>query len=184
MDKRQQRTCEYVGAVALLLMLSPGPALSQHSPQATPAVKRWIDGLNSRKEGRDQLRAKLKLFANGPDGNSPGVVPPALGCPLALEAALVDALAEAHVTENGIDEFHLIINGRLDGEYLDVSYRYDRRSQLTLTGIQKLPINWKIAFQPGEASINKFIIVTDEPKGCIFEFDSADPFLSKAISKE
>jgi hypothetical protein len=51
-----------------------------------------------------------------------------------------------------------------------------------MTGINKLPTGWQIGFQSGEANINKFLVVTGDT--CIFEFDTANPFASKAIAQQ
>ena len=168
---------------ALLLIACHGELRSQPTQPPTPAVRKWIQGLDARKEGFERLRARLKSFANGLNGNIPGAVPRSIGCPVALESALVVALTDAHVTEGGKEEFHLIIHGEREEEYLDVSYSYNQRGALLLTGIHKLPTGWQVGFQSGEVNVNKFIVVTGDTMGCIFEFDSADPFASKAVDQ-
>jgi len=61
-------------------------------------------------------------------------------------------------------------------------YSYNQRGALLMTGINKLPTGWQIGFQSGEANINKFLVVTGDT--CIFEFDTANPFASKAIAQQ
>jgi hypothetical protein len=173
-----------VSILAIFIVACSSNVRSQPFPAATPAVKKWIIGLDARKNGFDRLRAQLKVFANSPNGNTPGAVPLSIGCPIALESALVDALMDAHVKEGDKEEFHLIIHGQRDGEYLDVSYSYNQRGALLMTAIGKLPTGWIVGFQSGEANVNKFLIVSDDLAGCIFEFDSSDPFASKGLSKQ
>jgi hypothetical protein len=170
--------------VTLLLIACPGHLCSQSPPPDTTAVRKWIEGLDIRRDAFERLSSRLKSFANGPNGSTPGAVPASIGCPVALESALVVALTDAHVTDSGKEYFHLIIHGQREGEVLDLAYSYNQRGTLLLTAILKLPTNWQVGLRPGEANANKFIVVTDGPKGCIFGFDSADPFASKAISKE
>jgi hypothetical protein len=171
-------------SITLLLIACPATLIPQSPPSATPAVMRWLQGLDARKEGLDRMRRKLKALANGPNGNTPGAVPRAIACPVALESALVTALTEGHLTKGGQEEFHLIVRGQREQEYLDVSYSYSRGGALRLTGILKLPTGWSVGFQPGEANFSKFLVVTDDSTGCIFEFDSADPFASKAVAQQ
>jgi hypothetical protein len=170
--------------LAIFIIAYSSSVHSQPTPALTPAVKKWIDGLDARKNGLDRLRAQLKAFADGPNGNSPGAVPLSIGCPIALESALVVALTDAHIVNGGKEEFHLVIHGQRDREYLDVSYAYSQRGGLLMAAINKLPTNWQVGFQSGETNVNKFIVVSDDPAGCVFEFDSSDPFASKGLSKQ
>jgi hypothetical protein len=87
--------------IALLLIAWHGDLYSQTPQTATPAVKKWLEGLDARKDGLDSLMAKLKAFANGPNGGTPGAVPRSIGCPVALESALVAALTDAHIIDAG-----------------------------------------------------------------------------------
>ncbi len=171
-------------SIALLFSAFPSGLISQSPPSATPAVMKWLQGLDARKDGLDRMRGKLKALANGPDGNAPGAVPRSIACPLALESALVVALTDGHLTKGGEEEFHPIFHGQREREYLDVSYSYNQRGALRMTGVLKLPTDWSVGFQPGETNFDKFLVVTDEPIGCIFEFNSADPFASKGIAQQ
>lgn len=169
--------------IALLLVALPINLSSQSPPAATPAVTKWLAGLDSRKEGLERLRAKLKHLAEGPNGNMPGGVPRAIGCPLALESALVVALTHGHLTKSDTEEFHLIIHAANESEYLDVAYSYNRRGALVTTGIIKIPSEWIVGFQPDEADLGKFLVATDDRTGCTFQFDSVDPFRGKALAQ-
>jgi hypothetical protein len=170
-------------AFALLLIGSSGLD-SQAPPPSTPAIRMWIQGLAAHKESYDRLMAKLKSSAAGPLGDTPGAVPRSIGCPVALESALAVALTDAHFTNDSNEDFHLVFHGTTEKEYLDVSYTYNRRGALVMTAIHRLPTGWTVGFQSGEASLNKFMLVTDDATGCIFEFDSTDPFASKAVAQQ
>lgn len=167
----------------LAILIVCGTIYAQAPLTLTPAVHKWIQGLNARKDGFERLQAKLKNETKGPRGNTPGAVPPSIGCPVALESALAVALTDAHFTgADNNEDFHVIIRGPSEKDYLDLSYTYDKRGILVMTAIHKLPVGWAVGFQPGEANSNKFIISSNDKTGCIFEFDSADPFDSKAFA--
>lgn len=157
---------------------------AQKAPASTAAARKWIQGLDARKEKFDRLLAELKKNAEGPNANVPGAVPRSLACPAALEGALVAALTDGHFTNGTNEEFHLIFNAPGKGQYLDVSYTYNQRGGLFLTGVHKLPDGWRVGIQPGEINANKFIVLTDDSTGCIFEFGAADPFASRAMAAE
>jgi len=103
---------------------------------------------------------------------------------MALEAALVAALTDAHFASGQNEDFHLLFNAPGKAQYLDVSYTYNQRGTLLFTGIHKLPDRWRVAIQPGEITAGKFIVVTDESTGCVYEFDTANPFVSRATVDE
>jgi hypothetical protein len=171
--------------LALLLTLSCSISVGvQKAPPSTQAAQNWLRGLDARKEKLERLLAKVKKGAEGPGSTVPGAVPRALGCPTALEAALVSALTDAHFANGKNEDFHLIFNAPDKEQYLDVSYTYNQRGALLLTGVHKLPEGWRVGIQPGEINAGKFIVLTDDATGCIFEFDSADPFASRATAAE
>ena len=169
--------------VVFAIFIACGALYAQAPLTLTPAVHKWIVGLNARKDSFERLQAKLKIEAKGPGGNIPGAVPPSVRCPVALDAALTVALTDGHFTSSDNDEdFHIVIRESSEKEYLDLSYTYDKRGALVMTAIHKLPGGWAVGFQPGDANSNKFIISNTDKLGCIFEFDSADPFDSKAVA--
>lgn len=178
--------------IVLALLLTASCSITVEAQKAQPttqAAQKWIRGLDARKEKFERLISKLKKGAEGPGANVPGAVPRALACPSALEMALVSALTDAHFANGTKEDFHLIFNApgkNAPGkeQYLDVSYTYNQRGALLLTGIHKLPDGWRVAIQPGEINAGKFIVLTDDATGCIFEFDSADPFASRATPAE
>jgi len=88
-------------SVALLLIACAGSLISQSSPSATPAVIKWLQGLDARKEGFDRMRGKLKALANGPNGNTRGEAPRAISCSVTLGSALVVALTHGHIIKDG-----------------------------------------------------------------------------------
>ena len=170
-------------ALALLLTLSCSiSAQGQKAPASTQAAKSWLRGLNARKAKFERLLAKLKSGAEG--GSNAGAVPRILFCPTALETALMSALTDAHFANGKNEDFHLIFRAPGKEQYLDVSYMYNQRGALLLTGIHKLPDGWRVGIQPGESNAGKFIVLTDDATGCVFQFDSADPFESLATAAE
>lgn len=171
--------------LALLLTVSCSITVeAQKAQPSTQAAKKWLRGLDARKEKFERMLSKLKKGAEGPGANVPGAVPRTLACPTALEAALVSALTDAHFANETNEDFHLVFNAPGKEQYLDISYTYNQRGALLLTGIHKLPDGWRVAIQPGEINAGKFIVLTDDATRCIFEFDSADPFASRATAAE
>jgi hypothetical protein len=158
--------------------------LGQSKLQITPAVSKWMQGLEAHKQRLDDLVTKLKRGSEGPAAEKS--VPLSLGCPVALEAALAVALTDAHLTNpNGDEDFHLVFNGDQKGEALDVLYRYSKRGALTMTLIVHIPKDWQIAFRPGEANLNQFVVIGG-PAGreCAFQLNSEDPFDSRAVANQ
>jgi hypothetical protein len=152
---------------------------SETAPADTPAARRWLQALQARRDKFDRLIANVERLAVS-DGKQ-SKVPPALGCPIALESALVIALTETHFMRGSNEEFHLLIHGEREKEYLDISYTYNQTGARVVTAINKLPTGWTVGFSPGELNANNFIVLSDREPSCIFEFDSADPFASKAV---
>lgn len=161
-----------------------GSLAAQSDLTLTPAARRWREGLEARKGKLLKLRERLKQFADHPETNSAGRVPPVLNCPVVLETALVVAAFAGHESADAGEEFHIIIRARREKEYLDVAYAYNQRGALLGTAVARLPAEWVVGFQPGEAHFNKFMITTDKEFGCIFDLDSADPFASKAVASQ
>lgn len=129
----------------------------------------------------ERLEGQVKKQADGPEGRNPGAVPRSIFCPLALESALIVAVKEAHTDgANGSEEFHLVFNSS-GKEALDVVYVYDKQGALVITLLRSLPPGWRMAFQPGADNAFKFIVSSDETTGCLFQFDSANPFASQAV---
>jgi hypothetical protein len=156
----------------------------QSKLQITPAVTKWLQGLETHKQRLDDVMARLKRQKDGP--NSSKLVPLSLGCPVALESALAVALTDAHLTNpKGDEDFHLVFNSDQKDEPLDVLYRYNKRGALTMTIISRIPKDWQIAFQPGEANLNQFVVIGG-PAGrqCAFQLNSQDPFDSRAVSNQ
>ena len=170
-------------AVAALFSVSIIHLVAQSGKVQTPAAKKWRQGLDARKDTIDRLMQRLKSAAEGADSNKPGAVPRPIACAVALETALGEAVIDAHFTSGANEDFHLIFNAP-NKQYLDVSYTYNQRGFLLLTGIHKLPDRWRVGFQTGEANANKFLVLTDDKTGCIYEFDSSDPFASRAVAAE
>lgn len=173
-----------VCAPVILVLAWLSVSNAQPQPDSTPAARRWMQGLEARKDKLDRLMGKLKQGAEGSDSKTAGGVPRSLGCPVALESALMVALTDGHVVDGKNEEFHLIIKAKREKEYLDVGYVYNLKGTLVGTAISRLPAGWSVGFQPGELSVNKFMIVADPEPGCIFEFDSTDPFASKTVASE
>jgi|HubBroStandDraft_1064217.scaffolds.fasta_scaffold37191_3 hypothetical protein len=166
----------------VLILVVYAPLFAQAPPKPTPAVQRWLHGLEARKDVFARLEAKVKKMSVGPSGNA--AVSPSLFCPVALESALAVALTDGHFKgADDNEDFHLIFHGQ-GKDYLDLSYSYNKRGALLMAAIHKLPAEWAVGFQPGEVNINKLIITTDDKTGCIFEFDSTDPFASKAVASQ
>lgn len=156
---------------------------AQKAPPSTEAAKKWLHGLDLRRPNFERLLADLKSGALGPKANVPGGTPRSLACPVALEGALVSALTDAHFMNGSSEDFHLVFKATKT-QMLDVSYTYDSRGTLLMTGIHRLPDGWAVGMQPGEITAGRFIVTTDDTRGCIFLFDFADPFASKAIVAE
>jgi hypothetical protein len=74
----------------------------------------------------------------------------------------------------------LLFSAPGEKQYLDIAYTYNERGELLLAGIHKLPAGWTVGVQPGEITAGKFIVVTDDSTACVYEFDAADPFASRA----
>lgn len=155
---------------------------AQAAPDSTPAAQKWRQGIEARKNRLLRLRAKLKEFAE--ESSSDASAPTPLKCSVALETALIVALTDGHVIDEKTEEFHVFIRARREKEYLDVGYIYNRRGALVGTAVARLPAEWVVGLQPGEANANKLIVTTDKEFGCIFEFNSADPFASKAVASQ
>jgi hypothetical protein len=173
-----------IARVLLLIAFGLGNLAAQSDPSLTPAARKWREGPEARKANLLKLRAKLKEFTDRPESKSAGRVPPALSCPVALETSLLIAALEGHESADEGEEFHLIVRVRNENQYLDVLYAYNQRRALLGTGVARLQAEGVVGFQPGEAHFNKFIVTTDKEFGCIFEFDSADPFASKAVASQ
>jgi hypothetical protein len=85
---------------------------------------------------------------------------------------------------NGSNEdFHLVFAARGE-QLLDVSYTYDNRGTLLMTAIHTLPAGWAVGMQQTDINAGRFIVTTDDETGCIFQFNYANPFGSKAIAAE
>ena len=168
---------------AIILMLAFPVFISaqaQTAPATTPAARAWLQNLEARKERFDQITVTLKKITEA-QGSS-ARISRSLFCPLAFESALTAALTSAHFVNAKNEDFHLIFNAPGKQNYLDVSYTYNEHGVLVVTSIRRLPDGWSIGLQPGGAG--RFIVITDDATGCLYEFDSRDPFASQAFAAQ
>jgi hypothetical protein len=56
----RERDLKMKVSIALLFSAFPSGLISQSPPSATPAVMKWLQGLDAHKDGLDRMRGKLK----------------------------------------------------------------------------------------------------------------------------
>lgn len=169
-------------ALFVAAFIAAPAAVVQNAPSTTPAVRHWLERIEVRREKAEALQFRLEKLAQTQGSNSQ--VPRSIFCPLALEAALIEAGTRAHFVSGTNEEFHLLFSAPGKEQYLDVVYTYNQQGALLLTSIHKLPNDWRVAIQPGDVTEGKFLVLTDRSTQCTFEFDTADPFVSRATASE